>query len=59
MHSIEEYKIESLGQGHYRIFKGKKIYELDSKRGYCSCPGFIYRGHCKHWKIVAAAIGVI
>jgi len=31
------------------------VYLVDTEKGTCTCPGFTYRGHCKHLKELVPA----
>ncbi len=44
--------VEDLGEGRYRVSGGSQphILELDLRSGalLCDCPGFKFRGRCRH-----------
>lgn len=45
-----EWGVAEKPQNHIRVVQGSKgnTYEVDDERGVCSCPGYTFRGTCKH-----------
>jgi hypothetical protein len=47
---VNPFAVEEITQAHIRIVEGSKgkTYRVDTILETCSCPGFRFRGHCKH-----------
>lgn len=43
---------EITNEPHVKLIEGSNgnTYSLDTEKGTCSCPGYTYRGNCKHVK---------
>ena len=43
---------EITNEPHVKLIEGSNgnTYSLDTEKGTCSCPGYTYKGNCKHVK---------
>jgi len=55
----EEYIIEELGEGFYKLIKKKnnEVYTVNTQYETCSCPSYQYKGECKHISALKKHLG--